>query len=61
MHAIRPDSLVSNIGDNVEFWFGGVDAFVSRLFESCVVLVSNFSKLSHGQNFRALNSLGVMP
>ena len=39
MHASRPDSLVFNIEDNVGFWFGGVDAFLSRLL--------SFESLSH--------------
>ena len=43
MHVVRLNSLVSNIRDNVEFLFGGVDAFVSRLFESLSLFgVQNF-------------------
>ena len=55
MHAVRPDSLVSNIGDNVEFWFGGVDAFVSRLFESLSLFGVKFFKIVAWPKFSSFN------
>ena len=61
MRFARRGSLVSNIGDNVEFWFAGVDAFVESSFSVLSILVSIFFKLSHGQKFRAFVRLGLMP